>query len=67
MYVVHLSLHVAMQNMTSHTICHSHSHDVISIPTPIPISSPKAILIPMGIPIPMHTSSANARQSLQTI
>ena len=45
MFVVHLSLRVAMQNETF-CMCHSHSHEVI----PIPIGSPKAI------PIPMDTS-----------
>ena len=53
MNVVHLSLHVAMQNRTSHIVCHSYSHNVIPIPTAIHTSSPKAI------PIPMHTSNAN--------
>jgi len=67
MYVVHLSLHVAMQNMTSHIICHSHSHDVIPIPIPTPISSPKAILIPVGIPFPCTPLVQMQDKSPQTI
>ena len=48
MFAVHLSLHVAMHNGTflhTHAICHSHPHEII--PIPLPISSQKAIPIPM--------------------
>jgi len=48
----HLSLNVAMQNRTFY-MRHYHSHDII--PIPIPISSPKAIPIPMGFPRESHS------------
>jgi len=53
MFVVHLSLHDAMQNRTFFHMCHSHSHDVI--PIPIPISSQKATPIPMRLPWESHS------------
>ena len=44
-------------------MCHSHYHHVIPNLILIPISSPKATPIPMGIPIPMHTYSRVVRHS----
>jgi len=55
MFVVHLSLHVAMQNRTFLTYVHSHFHDVTSIP--IPISNPKTIPISMGFPWESHSDA----------
>ena len=53
-------------------MCHSHSHDVIPIPTSIPISRQKAIPmhphgIAMGIPILMHTSTLMVKSDEQLL
>ena len=58
MFVVHLTAYYYAKQDFFYIMCHSHSNDVIPNPNPIPISSPKATLIRMGIPILMHTSNS---------